>query len=370
MRNKKNNIWKVLACVGITTLLAFFLSQTIVYYFTSMLAFKSSIETKDYEIIDFYCAILDENSPKKVSNNIILVTVDGLPREEIATIIDSVKKASPRVIGVDILFEYKCGIDSDLVETTDDNRIVLAATIDGDSLLHKSYFCNVPHKSHYGVAILERVSPISMVRKYRTQYQIKDSLYYSFASEVIKTGGMKIRKTYAEEPSFIYFPTVDFITIESNMLVKDPERCKEILKDKIVLIGDDKNMQDVHPTAFDAMSGLRIQASIIETMLGDHNIRIWPKWVEWMMAIISCIGLILLNIFLTTKMPSIGKLLFRFAQLVTLYLCFLIGFMIFKSYDLYVDITPTLSMIAVGLLAYDFWKGGEILIKKYIIKKQ
>lgn len=367
--SKRNNrkIWKAVLCIVFSTSLAFVLSNTVVYYFTSMLAFKSSIEENDYQIIDLYSVVLDENSSPMVSDNIVLVTVDGLPREDIASVVEIIKKADSKVIGIDIIFEYKCGIDSALLEATNASNIVLAATVDGDFKLHKSYFCDSLHKAYSGVALLEQPSPISMVRQYRTKYFIGDSLYNTFATEIIRRSGEKV-KHYDDDNQYIFYPAIDFMTIESDILVQNPEKCKEFFKDKIVLVGDDKNMQDVHPTAFGAMSGLRIQASIIETILGDHRITTWPKWVEWMMAIISCILLIIVNMILANKMPTIGKLLFRFFQLIILYGCFTLGCSIFKNHYLYVDITPTLSMIAVGLLAYDFWNGISLLIDKYILK--
>lgn len=351
----------------IITVLAVALSNTLVYSLTSMLALKSSVEVKDYQISDLYTVVADKSLQKKNSNNVVLVAVDGLSREQITDVISMVNEASPRVIGVDIMFQYKYDGDSSLIAVTSACNIVMASVRCDDSTMATSYFCDEAHKSRLGFTNLEVTSPIDVVRYYRDQYKVNDSLFNSFATEVTIASGYDIGRCDTEV-TYIYYPSLDFWVIKPNMLVEQPAECKEIMKDKIVLIGDMENMQDMHPTPIGAMNGLQIQASIIETIIGNHYIKRSSAWITWAIAILSCVLIILFNLYLSKKNLAIGKFLFRLAQILLLYLFFWVGCMLFAKHDICVDFAPALSTIAVGLLAYDIYFGLLSLYKKIIVK--
>lgn len=368
MRSKRHKrVLKVALHTAIITVLAVALSNTLVYSFTSMLALKSSVEVKDYQISDLYTVVADKSLPKKNSNNVVLIAVDGLSREQITDVISMVNEASPRAIGVDIMFQYQYDGDSSLIAATSACNTVMTSVRCDDSTMVTSYFCDEAHESRLGFTNLEVTSPIDVVRYYRHKYKVNDSLFNSFATEVTIASGYDIGRC-GTEVAYIYYPSLDFWVIEPNMLVEQPLECKEIMKDKIVLIGDMDNMQDMHPTPIGAMSGLQIQASVIETIIGKHNIKCTAAWINWAIAIFSCVLIVLFNLDLSKKKMAIGKLLFRLAQILLLYLFFWAGCMLFAKHNLCVDFAPALSTVAVGLLAYDIYFGLLALYKKIIVK--
>ena len=356
--------------ITVITLFSVVFSHTIIYSLTSMLALKSSVEVKDYQISDLYTVVADKSLQRKISSNVVLMAVDGLSREQITEVINIVHNASPKTIGVDIMFQYCYDSDSVLIAATSDSNIIMAAVRYDDTSMSTSYFCDNMHKSRVGFTNLEVSSPIDVVRYYRNQYNVNNSLFYSFATEVAIAGGYDIGKLDTET-AFIYYPSLDFWVIEPHMLVEQPAECENIMKDKIVLIGDMKNLQDMHATPVGAMSGLQIQASIIETIIEKYDIKRSPTWTNWIIAIFSCVLIILFNLYLQDKNLAAGRLLFRLVQLVLLFLFFWAGCILFARHNLCIDFTLTLSTIAIGLLAYDIYFGLLALYKRiiYIRKK-
>ena len=367
--NSHGKILRVAIHTVVITLLAVVLSNTLIYSFTSIVALKSSIEVKDYQISDLYSAVSDRNPIRTLSDDVILVAVDALSREQITDVIQVVNSASPRAVGVDILFEYPHVEDSALISVTSAANMVMAAVRYDDTTMLTSYFCDDMEASRVGITNLEVSSPIDVVRCFRTQYMVWGIPYNSFASKVATVGGYEAASA-VRDGSYIYFPGLEFRVVEPWMLAEQPERCDSLLKDKIVLIGDMENMQDMHRTPVGTMSGLQIQASIIETIVKGHDIQRTSVWVDWAVAILSCVLLVLVNMFLSGKNLATGKLLLRLAQILLLYLYFWAGCELFARYGLSVDFAPALSMIALGLLAYDIYFGCLVLYKKLIIKQK
>ena len=365
MKDTQNKrILKVAIDTVAITLLALLLSKTLLYSFSSMLALKSSIEVKDYEFSDLYYAVADKSIPQKISDDVVLVAVDGLTRGEITDLLYDIKAAGPKAIGIDILFEYQYAGDSSLIAVTSDSAVIMAEFFDPEenNRIHKSYFCDSSHLARGGMVNLEE----GVARNYRSEFRINDSAYLSFAAEVAQTAGYDI----GHHTSSIYFPTIDFWTLEHDMFIKQYESCAEIMKDKIVLVGDAANRFDIHQTPVGPMSGLKIQAATLETIVGNKYIHHFPDWLNWVVAILSCLIVVLRNIYLTNKKLATGNLLFRLAQIFVLYLFFWTGCELFVKYNICIDFAPSLSMIALGLLAYDIYFGFAALYKKIITKRK
>lgn len=366
MKNERHKrlLWTVIHTVAIT-LLAVALSKTLLYSFTSMLALKSSVEVKDYKLSDLYYSVANNSLPKRNSDDIVMVAIDGLSREEITALLYDIKAAEPKAIGIDVVFEYRYDGDSSLIEVTSDPNVVMAKSFDPkkENAINKSYFCDSNHLSHSGMANLED----GVIRNYRVQFEVGDSVYPSFAAEVAKVAGYDIGNRESGEAG-IYYPALDFWTLGPDMFIDQYESCVELIKGKIVLVGDTANRFDLHQTPIGTMGGLTIHAAILETIVGEHGIRNTSTWFNWLVAIISCAIFVALNRFLTDKKLATGKLLFRLAQILALYLFFWIGCVLFAKHNLSIDFAPSLSMIAIGLLAYDIYFGFVALYKKMINK--
>lgn len=364
--NKHRKALLVAIHTSIITILAVALSYTLIYSFTSMLALKSSVEVKDYQFSDLYNVVTDKSVQRRVSDNVVLLAVDGLSREAIAEVINFARDAQPKAIGVDIIFEHQYEGDSTIIAATSAANIVMAERFapDDDFAITKSYFYTDNHEARCGLTNIEQ----GVVRHYCSMFEINKEQIQSFASEIAEMG--EFDKQKANDNEYISFPSVEFRCIYPDMLVENPERCCDIMKDKIVLVGDMEDIHDMHQTPIGVMSGLSIQATIIETIVGGYSVREVPGWVGWAIAIFSCAVLVLLNLFLSKSDLATGKLLFRLAQITVLYLYFWIGCTLFARCNIYVDFAPALSMIAIGLLAYDIYFGILALYDKMKVKQK
>ena len=356
--------WRNCGNVFVVVILSVLLSNTLAGAFTSMLAFKSRVEVKDYEISDFYNAVANSDPKRKMSENVVMVSVDNLSRKEIAEVVEFIKKANPKSIGVDILFDYKYEEDSALIEAVTAPNIVMPVVLNVscDSVNSISYFsCCDTQMDNLGVVNMED----GMVRNYRMQYGFHGDTILSFASALLYKSGMD--NNYGSSVN-IYYPTIDFYTFGLSEIKNKPELCKDFIEDKIVLVGDIYNVKDMHNTAIGKMSGLQIHASAIETVVGKHNVTALSGFWNWIVAIISCIILISLKIYFSERKKIWGQMILRIIQLLFLYLFYMVGCSLFVNTNVCFDFAPVLTTIAVSFLVYDVWMGFVDLLKK-IIKK-
>lgn len=90
--------------VTIITIIAIILSKTAIYSLSSAFAFKSDLEVKDFRFSDIYNSVSDNPSVRQISDRVVLIAVDGCPRETIAEVIEAANSCSPAAIGVDVMF--------------------------------------------------------------------------------------------------------------------------------------------------------------------------------------------------------------------------------------------------------------------------
>jgi len=342
--------------ICIITGLAALLSKTILYSFTSMPAFKSMIEVKDVQMSDFYNRVSDSKSIRELSQNVVLISVDGKSREQIARVIECVSMEHPKAIGVDLLFEYPFDSDSALIESVNGENVIMAAVDMGNGERTTSYFCDSTFR--IGMVNMMAASSGSVVREFLPTYPegncfaleiIKDVYPSQYCGLLNEKDGKKV----------IYYPSIEFPIIEADSVITGVNMGK--LQDKVVLIGDCNNMADMHVTPIGTMSGLNVHASIIETIIGERYVKSFSPFANWLIAILSCLLFVTLNVFVAKKIPAVGKLVIRVVQLLVLYLFFAFGCWLFIHKHINIDFSLSLAMIALGLLAYDIWVGVEAL---------
>lgn len=319
------------------------------------------VEENDFQMSDLYNRVYNNKTVRELSQDVIIVTVDGMPRNQIAKTIEAVSLAKPKVIGVDIIFEFPYSGDSILIAGIEHSNSVMAAIETGDGELVTSYFCD--SSSHFGIVNLVASERASVIREFRPLY----SQGNGFATEIIKTANpakYNILMAKGGSDEQILYPTQEFMTIPADSIIQN---CNiEDLTGKIVLIGDNCNMSDMHTTPVGAMSGITIQASIIETIIKEDYIHTCSTFINWLIAILSCMFFVTLNILTAKKIPVVGKLIMRIIQLAMLYLFFVIGCYLYINKHLYVDFSLSLIMIALGLMAYDIWIGIDSIISAIV----
>ena len=361
----KNRTIHTLIQVVIITAIAAVLSHTILRSLTSMLAMKSSVEVKDYQMSDLYNVVTNNSTVRELSKDVIIVGADGLSRDQIASAIDYISACNTKAISVDILFEYPYESDSTLINSITKSDAVLAAVVTGDKKnpIRNSYFCN-----DYGVRVgavnVEATSPASVVRDFEKSYPTKDSQINSFAMEL--AGCHSSKNVIEEGKQSVFYHGIDFVTIQGDSLQNG--EFDSVINDKIVIIGDLNNSSDMHNTPIGIMSGVQIHASITNTILNELSMKKMGQVFNWIIAILSCMLFVAMNFFCSKHLPVMGKLTMRLIQILCLYLFFVLGCWLFASKHIYVDFSLSITMIALGLMSYDIWCGVVGIGKKFVSK--
>ena len=127
---------KLLSDIGIT-ILAFALSWLLIYDITQISYFAPLEKASDFETTDFYQIVDDRRSVRPYSDDIVVVGIDDLSRDEIADAIYMISLCSPAAVGIDILFGYQQPDDQKLVEAI--SALPNAVVPDTSSYIYSSF---------------------------------------------------------------------------------------------------------------------------------------------------------------------------------------------------------------------------------------
>ncbi len=243
------------------------------------------------------------NSP--VDDKIVIVNIGNAGRTEIAEIINTVDKAQPKSIGLDVLFltSMEATGDSALaVAISQAPNIVLGNKLEFDSVHIMQHNFFQPF-SKYGGFVNFVGEKQGVIRYFSPVEKWKDSLQYSFAAAVVKISDeIKCRKLLkrGHELEFInYSRQADqYFTVEYKDVLTG-KASPAIFNNKIVLIGfvsnSPYNIEDKHFTPLNEkfvgksipdMNGVIIQANIISMILEQNYIKKSPAWLNWSIAVL------------------------------------------------------------------------------------
>lgn len=366
--------------VCIITALAVLLSRTAIYSITSVPAFNSSVSGGDFKMSDVYNSVVNSKNPPTLSPDIKIVNVDDCSRLQIAEVLNAVNAAKPKAIGLDVMFPWQYAEDDVLIDAIRScDNIVLPCRVKyndaegGFEEIQGSYFYDDSF-FHYGIVNFESYAISSTVREFCPSFSIDDTTYDSMPVELVSIASPGAYKTLQERSNakeFISYPAIEFETISGKELLEDGENLSEELSGKIVFVGDIYDGHDFHITPIDkAMPGVKIQAYTTQTILFGQYIRTTSTFFNWMLAILTCLLFISLNFISRYNFPNVGKIVLRLLQILCLYLFYIIGCKIFANHRIYIDFMPALTMMALGLFAYDVWVGGVAIVKKIHLAKQ
>jgi CHASE2 domain-containing sensor protein len=233
----------------------------------------------DYSYEDFYYQILGNSEKKDTSNLVTIVDMTELnSRRDLANLLMEIESLHPKVMGVDIVFE---GLKEDtigdqmLVQTVKEcNSAVYGfKLIDRtDESIHSFFmtdslqeaFINMPRQLYGG---LKRTLSIGRMHQ--------GKLYPSFAKVVAeKYAGMEILPL-ADEKLRINFSPLHFNVVPYRDVILH----RQLIEDRIVLVGAMKEENDMHYTPLGKIAGTELLAFGIETILKHNNVKTAPSWL-------------------------------------------------------------------------------------------
>ncbi len=352
---KKKAIWTL-----VIVIIAFLTSRWLAYDFLSISYFAPMEKASDFQVSDFYNIVADGREVRTLDSQIVIVSIDGCSREQIANAVEQIDFCAPKAVGLDIFFSYPGHNDSCLISVLSDcENLVLPAKISHDSRadsLYGSFFYNqLPPDRIYGAVNLSGSNAQSVIRDFRPYFHIQTDTVENFAvalARIADPGLSDILHDRRKDMEIIYYPSREFEVIKAVDILNN----KEYLQDKIVLIGAVNDLSDKHVTPVDSqMSGVFIHAYTLSTILYQNYITETGKVIDWIIAIFLCTLVVFINVWLWPY--DFGALLVRIVQMVLLYLIVYSGCRLYINHQICVNFSFPLLMVGLGLLVTDIIYG-------------
>ena len=333
---------------------------------------------KDFSFLDVYYAE-KFNSSDKINKDIILVNIEHKNRFELGQLIETIKKAKPKVIGLDIIFKNQKDSFSDSLLATiiNDNNIINSYIIQPKSIIENHSTFKNNHES--GFVNLNFDNKTSIIRGFNGIVAKNKKQHFSFSTLISKKVlGEKFEPYHRKLKDLLpikYFGNIDAFlnfNFDEIMTLED----KSVINNKIVLLGymgsptgNEFDIEDKHFTPLNKitagksnpdMFGVVIHANIVNMLINnDFMFRVSNFWIGVFSFLCSFLAVLFfiwlgekkLISFLTIKKIS----LFLFTVILML-----LTFWLFKMGILF----RSAPIIAVTLLCSSF-----ITYYKYLIKK-
>ncbi len=330
----------------------------------------------DFELTDLvYSKLTDEKAP--VDTNVILVNIGWLPRQGIAQEIERVAAGNPKVVGLDVRFFYYRDSLSDAMMTQAMAKVksfVLVNKLESptdDPMVFDSLSEPIPpYKAvtdrGFANLITEGVSEFRTARNFTPYKKCKDSIVTAFSVSIARHFDAVKTKKFLDrnnEVEHIHFTrnTDRYLTLDVNQVLADTFNPK-IFEGKIVLMGflgatlQDKSWEDKffsplnHDFAGKAepdMFGLVVHANIISMIMEENFVNPLPE--VWNILIGLTLVLVNIGFFfkINNDLPNLYDLITKLFQIFELVFLLWLSLMIFKYYQIRIDLS--LGLVAIGL---------------------
>lgn len=321
----------------------------------------------DFELTDVYSTVADQRAKRTLSDDIVIVSIDGCSREGITEAIDYVDYLNPLAIGLDVFFNYPAATDAELISSlTQCPNLVFPVglqMIDGHASIFGSYFYDDISIAHKGVVNLSANSVRNVIRDFEPEYVVGGDTIRSFATEIAKVAApekYEVLMARGRSKETINYPSWEFEIIPADDLSNGDiplEEARQSIEDKVVLIGNIFDQSDFHLTPIDeGMAGLLIHARALQTILDSCYIKETSETLSWVMAMVLSFIFILLVLIIKKRCAFEGCFV-RFLQLALMYAFLALGCNVFAHRGDYLNFAPTLLMFGLGMFAMDIWLG-------------
>ncbi|NKI30989.1 CHASE2 domain-containing protein [Croceivirga thetidis] len=267
---------------------------------------------KDFSFLDAYYQVFNSNGDK-TNENLVLVNIEDLNREEIANLIEIINKTNPALIGVDIVFRQDGNSETtEKLKSQLSKQNVIRASILSDSL--KSVVSDDNTTSGY--VNLTTAEATGIIRSFVGITESKGTRQYAFAAQLVRkwnsgqiwnTNGLE-RKLKERKRIKFYGNFQSFSHLNARTILQGKHLDK--LKGKLVIVGymgfptgNPYDVEDKHFTPLNQhplgkgipdMYGITIHANIANMLLND-------------------------DFFLELSMFEKGILIFLFSYMVSIY---------------------------------------------------
>lgn len=361
--------------------------------------FASRDEQEDFLNEDIYLSATTNKQESSLDSCITIVSTDGLNRADIIHLLQQISDFEPKAIGLDLYFELPHPDSSLIVNALDSIPNIVCSAQYGYNHIDKSYY-PIP-QSFY-----DTIAGLSLIKGY-TNFPSNNRIHRNFLTYVL-TNQRDTLWSMATQLVKIYRPSVfhniinqnvqeeliAFISKESTPVqfenitgidfLSNPQDSKSKIHNKIVLLGDTNNDDDMLSTPLGEIPGVSLHAYATSTILSDNFIDKSSPIREWITAILICLILVMTNDILQNPriicenidnkkeefIKRIANFTVRLIQFIAIVLLLIIGFRHFIYQHKIVDYTPTILMLGYSMLAYDLYMVVYAIIQLFKNKQK
>lgn len=347
------------------TILSLLLSVVIVRFVSSVADYVNG-DDKKFEFTDIYARVAERRSVAKLSEEVVIASVDGCSRERISQVIDAVNFFSPAAVGLDLFFTYPSEEGLLLANSIRDCEKMILPVAVGRENSHSFFYGDF--EASYAAVNMISSSSHDVVREYATSFRSDSLEYASMAQALVEMAGYEVPAADKRHRDISY-PSVDFDIIRADELLDENAfpamEAATRIEGKIVLIGVVDDMSDVHMTPIDEeMPGISIHAHIIDTIIHDKHVHQLPGFWNMFIAFFSCLLFIRLHFFAKARLKDVGELIMSGLQLVLMYIFLVLGANLYIRHGVFADFSLAFVMIGLSFTFVTWIKAGIFIYKK------
>lgn len=368
--------------VGVTMLALLFASMLSSPFTATVGGMFSSPERGDFRMTDLYMQAAEGRPVRQLEDRIIIVDIGRAGRAEIADALRVISFCDAAAVGLDVNFAAPgpdAAVDSTLIDAiySMPNLVLPMGVAQADEkaeefvVTDRPFFAEMADGLRFGVVNLPAEHENACIREFAVDYPMSDGMRIpSFVTSIAAAGGAECVDDMARRGNSREL--IDYASREIEVMTfEDVEEHPERLNGKYVLVGSMEEAGDMHGTPISSyMSGVRIHAYSLSTLLDERWLAPTPKWLETLVAGVLCFIIIWLS--LTIKSGAKGLML-RILQLLFLFFTVYVGYTLYIERGVICDFTKAIMMLAFGLFALDAWNGIEwiiAIITKKVTKKR
>lgn len=251
---------------------------------------------KEFALSDIYYQMAQtDGETAEMSELVTLVDITRLhKRGDIAQVIEEVNAAGPAVIGIDIIFEGEKD-DSTGNLALEDAIIGAEETVIAHKLTEwkqadRSFHNHVRSYFTRDIPVMEGYSNVAgdmtsqCLRQLTVERRLDGKPVLSLAAQCAVLYRDDIIPESQRADRLINYRHLDFHVVDADSIAAH----RDLMENRIVLIGTMTEEQDMHFTPLGKMAGMKAQAFSIQTLLEQRNIYIVSRGWQIALAVLVC----------------------------------------------------------------------------------
>lgn len=345
-----------------------FILLGMLYLITFNVSFLSPVAKalSEFSVTDIFFEI--ENSGTAIDTCDVITIVDMTElhdRGDIAELINEIGMCNPICVGVDLIFEGEKddklgnelledavqGLSGKSVYTTKLTNYSTKKNQFSDKV--SSYFTNRLQVDEGFANITDNMEK-NRIREASLSLRYRDTLIYSFPVRISMMAGHEYSSKSLSKNILINYRNVAIPVIKYDEIIENTD----LIDNHIVLIGTTHEEQDMHLTPLGKMSGIKIQAYTLLTLLERKPIKSVPSWVNFIVAFLFCyiVEVLVTGAYCLLSRKRTCSVRVFFAEsnvvrdttlLIMILLFCLLVYALFIRYSIVFEATVTLALLAI-----------------------